>query len=198
MRIVKKILIYLSVAFFVMVVTRLIYVAIQQNSEQDYHNNIPRTIKLWSDDFRNNESMPIECTGLGGDKSPSLNWSSLPQGTQSLAIIAVDYDAPAQYFRGMTIDHWIVYNLPPNINRLNKGVKSYELKALGAELAKNISGSDEYVGPNPPIGEHRYYFRIYALSAPSLKLETPNKYGLMEAMKHYVLAYGELVGKYRK
>ena len=65
-----------------------------------------------------------------------------------------------------------------------------------SNLETNITGGSQYVGPNPPIGHHEYYFRIYALSKSTLILYNANKASVMEAMKGSILAYGELIGKF--
>ena len=68
----------------------------------------------------------------------------------------------------------------------------------GIDLGLNVYSEAKYIGPNPPMGTHQYYFRIYALSVPSLDLVKPTRANLMEKVKDNVLAYGELVGTFKK
>ncbi len=194
----KKLLIFIPSLFILVIIARLVFIGIEQKKEFDYHKNIPKSIHFWSNDFEHNEFIPTEFTGLGQDVSPSLYWDSLPTGTKSIAIIAVDYDAPSPIIKFMTIDHWVVFNINPNIKHFDKAISYQDLVKAGMNLGTNITGGVDYVGPNPPIGTHKYYFRIYALSIPSIALTQPTKKDLMEMMENNILAYGELIGKFRK
>lgn len=51
---------------------------------------------------------------------------------------------------------------------------------------------------NPPIGRHRYFFRLYALDATLGDLKHPTKAKLERAMEGHVLGMAELVGTYKK
>jgi Raf kinase inhibitor-like YbhB/YbcL family protein len=51
--------------------------------------------------------IPRRHTCDGDDVSPPLAWSDPPAGTQSLALIVDDPDAPAG-----TWAHWVLFNLP--------------------------------------------------------------------------------------
>src|SRR5262249_45017894 len=118
--------------------------------------------------------------------SPSLHIENLPKGTESLAIIVEDPDAPSG-----TFDHWIAWNIPPSSD-LMEGVK------LG-EQGVNGFGTIGYKGPCPPPGKaHRYFFRIYALDS---KLNLPkgsSKENLKTAMKDHILREAELMGTFKR
>jgi Raf kinase inhibitor-like YbhB/YbcL family protein len=195
---IKKILIIILGLLILAIIARIVFIAIEQKNEFNYHCDIPKSINFWSDDFRQGDFIPTEFTGFGRDVSPSLYWDNLPQGTQSIVIIAVDYDAPSPIIKFMTIDHWIIFNISPDINHLDKAITHQKLVDAGMKLGINITGGVDYVGPNPPLGTHKYYFRIYALSIPSIELTNPTKKELMEKMKNNIIAYGELIGKYKK
>ncbi len=194
----KKILLSILCLLVAAIIYKLIAAYIDQRREISFNKDIPKTIRLWSDDFKHNNTMPTECTGLGKNVSPSLHWDNLPEGTQSLAIVAVDYDAPSPLFRILTIDHWVVFNIPSELSHLDKAMNSEKLTANRISLGKNITGGTRYTGPNPPFGTHRYFFRIYALSVPRLDLIEPTKAELMKEMEGKILAYGELIGTYKK
>ena len=194
----KNILIAIPILIIVLIVGRVIFVNLDQNKEFNYHESIPKSINLWSDDFKQNGAIPIEFTGLGEELSPSLHWDNLPSETKSLVITAVDYDGPSPNFKLMTIYHWILFNIDPNINHIDKAVKLEALEKEGINLGLNVNGEVGYVGPNPPMGIHKYYFRVYALSVPSLDLVKPTRADLMEKVKDNVIAYGELIGTYSK
>lgn len=197
-RLIKRVLIIIPSLIILAVIVRVVFVNYDQKKEFDFHGNIQKSIDFWSNDFKSNETIPTEYTGLGEELSPSLYWDNLPAGTKSLVITAVDYDGPSPNFKLMTIDHWVLFNIDPSTNHINKAIKLEELRKQGINLGLNVNGEVGYVGPNPPMGTHEYYFRIYALSVPSLDLNKPTRADLMEKVKDDIIAYGELIGRYSK
>jgi hypothetical protein len=155
-------------------------------------------ILLKSKAFEHNGAIPKQYTGEGADRSPSLEWSGLPDGTKELALIVDDPDAPTP----QPWVHWVVYGIAPAANGLPEGVPATKTpdKPAGAVQGRNSFGKIGYGGPYPPKGHgvHHYHFRIYALNA-ALSLEPGiEKSALLAAMKGHVLAEGELVGTYRR
>lgn len=193
----KRILIIIPGLLILAIVARVVFVNIDQEGEFAYHDTLQKSIKLWSDGFESNSAIPIAYTGLGEELSPSLHWENLPSGTKSLMITTVDYDGPSPNFKIMTIDHWILYNIDPSISHIDKAITLEELEKQGIKLGLNVNGELGYVGPNPPMGVHKYYFRIYALSVASIDLVKPSRGDLMEKAKDNILAYGELIGTYK-
>lgn len=193
---IKNILLLLFILTTGAVVIRLILVSKQQRAEFNYHKSIPQTIALSSDDFVHDEMMPSPFSGDGGNKSPELHWSNLPAGTKSLVLLMTDYDGPAPYFKLTTVNHWVLYNIPAQVHALPQAVTGKQLQADHVVSGINYTGGVGYAGPKPPIGVHRYFFRVYALSVPALDLVHPGKQEILEAMEGKVLAYGELVGKF--
>lgn len=163
--------------------------------EQEYHSNLPRTIKLTSPQFAQDGRIPDECAGKEA-VSPGLQWSNIPEGTRSLAIAVTDYDAPSPNFRLINVSHWVLYNIPVGVDSIPKAASPTLLKDLGISVGKNIQGKREYGGPRPPFGVPNYYFRVYALDFKSLYLTDDTKDELLHAMNKHILAYGELVGQY--
>ncbi len=100
----------------------------------------------------------------GGNKSPQLSWSGVPEGTKAYAIMVYDLDAPT----GSGWWHWQVVNIPLDVNALETGAASTDerLTADGVITVKNDYGSAGFGGVCPPIGHgaHRYQFTIHALS----------------------------------
>jgi Raf kinase inhibitor-like YbhB/YbcL family protein len=144
--------------------------------------------------FDQGQSIPKRYTGEGEDVSPKLEWSEVPAGTQSIALICDDPDAPV----GIWV-HWVLFNLPPTTRSLDEGMpKDRELKN-GARHGNNDWKQSGYRGPMPPPGKaHRYFFRVYALDA---KMDLPTgatRQQLLEAMKSHILAQGEVMGTYRR
>jgi len=135
------------------------------------------------------------CDGL--DVSPPLAWSGVPAGAKSLALIVDDPDAPDPAAPKMTWVHWVLYNIPPNANGLAEGV---EIKNLppGTLLGINDWQRTDYGGPCPPIGKHRYFFKLYALDTVLPDMKYPAKAVLERAMQGHVLAHSELIGLYQR
>lgn len=109
------------------------------------------------------------CTGQ--NISPALQWSGAPAGTRSFALIVHDPDAPTGV-GGFT--HWIVYNIPASVNKLERGAGTADGKGLptGAVQAVTSFGAPGWGGPCPPVGDkpHRYEFTLYALKVDKLEL----------------------------
>ena len=154
-------------------------------------------MNLTSPVFHHNSAMPARFTCDGRDLSPELNWSDLPVGTQSLALIVDDPDAPDPRAPRMTWVHWVLYNLPPSATGLPEAVASTALPA-GTVEGLNDWGRTGYGGPCPPIGRHRYFHKLYALDIVLPKLGKPTKTALEKAMQGHILAQAELIGTYQR
>ena len=63
---------------------------------------------------------------------------------------------------------------------------------------KNDWGRTGYGGPCPPIGRHRYFFKLYALDVMLPDLHLPTKAQLLAAMEGHVLAEAQVMGTYNK
>ena len=154
-------------------------------------------MELISSAFAANGDIPAVHTCEGRDQSPPLAWSGVPAGTTSLALIADDPDAPDPAAPKMTWVHWVVYNLPADTTSLAGGASATNLPA-GAREGLNDWQREGYGGPCPPIGRHRYVFKLYALDTVLPALKPATKAELEKAMQGHILARGELVGHYRK
>ena len=152
------------------------------------------SVELTSTAFQTGEFIPKQHTGDGADQSPALRWSEPPKGTQTVALICDDPDAP----RGIWV-HWVLFNLPAQIRELAEGVPTTPTLGSGAKQGKNDFGNTGYGGPAPPKGKpHRYFFKLYALD---VALDLPpgaTKAQLEYAMRGHILAEGQLMGKYQR
>jgi Raf kinase inhibitor-like YbhB/YbcL family protein len=152
-------------------------------------------LKLTSTVFSSKGEIPVRHTCEGEDISPPLAWSEIPAGARSLALIVDDPDAPDPAAPKMTYVHWVLYNLPPATSWLAEGVKQLP---DGAMEGTNDWKRTGYGGPCPPIGRHRYFFKLYALDAILPDLKHPTKAQLEAAMKGHVIEQTELMGTYQK
>jgi len=120
----------------------------------------------------------------GENVNPPLSIKDIPDGTKSLALILEDPDAENVF------DHWIVWDISPS--------EIIKENSTPGSVGKNSTGKNEYTGPCPPNGIHRYFFKIYALDAMLKLTEGASKKELREAMDSHILSSGELIGLYRK
>ncbi len=154
-------------------------------------------MRLTSSAFEHGHAIDSEYTCEGADISPPLAWSSVPSGTQSLALIVDDPDAPDPAAPKRVWVHWVLFDIPPETGSLPKDATEDQLPP-GTRVGVNDWGRAEYGGPCPPIGKHRYVHTLYALDVPKLELSRPTKAQLLAAMEGHVLARAELIGTYQK
>ncbi len=147
--------------------------------------------------FAPNGAIPTLYTCEGKDISPPLAWQGVPPGTKSLALIVDDPDAPDPAAPKMTWVHWVLYDMPATSTGLAEGAKPAALPA-GTREGVNDFGRTAYGGPCPPIGRHRYFFKLYALDTTLSKLVRVDKAALEKAMHGHVLAHATLMGTYKK
>jgi Raf kinase inhibitor-like YbhB/YbcL family protein len=176
--------------------TLIVLAACSGDDDQDEQilneEEIPKTIQLTSTAFAEEESIPRQYTCDGDDLSPPLAWSNTPDGTQSLALIVDDPDAP-----GKTWVHWVIYAMTPDTTGLEAGVPADETLDSGARQGVNDFRRSGYGGPCPPGGSsHRYFFKLYALDAVLDLAPGASKNELERAMQGHVLAEGRLMGTY--
>jgi Raf kinase inhibitor-like YbhB/YbcL family protein len=154
-------------------------------------------LEISSPAFANGEEIPPLFTCEGKDRSPALEWRNVPRSTASLVLIVEDPDAPDPRAPKMTWVHWVLYDLPLSATGLEEGVQSSALP-FGTREGLNDWRRNGYGGPCPPIGRHRYFFKLYALDVKLGDLGLPTRAAVEKAMQGHVLASAELMGTYAK
>lgn len=154
-------------------------------------------LAITSPAFSDGDPMAARYTCEGEDISPALQWTDAPDGTKSFALIVDDPDAPDPKAPKMTYVHWVLYNIPADVNMLpeNAGKQG---SLPGAKDGANDWKRGGYGGPCPPIGTHRYFFKLYALDTVLPDLGRPTKAQLLDAMKGHVLEESQVIGTYKK
>lgn len=147
--------------------------------------------------FNVGQPIPMQYTCDDKDLSPSLAWSNAPTGTKSFVLIVDDPDAPDPDAPKMTWVHWILYNLPAGSSGLPEAVSDEQLPT-GTLQGTNSWGRTGYGGPCPPIGRHRYFFKLCALDCVLPDLAFPEKNKLLEYVKRHILAETVLMGTYQR
>lgn len=129
---------------------------------------------LGSEDIVEGGTLAQEFVHAGGNLSPQLAWSGLPEGTRGIAVTCYDPDAPT----GSGWWHWLALDLPADLTGLPRGAGSSDDALPGAASfhGRNDFPGHQYDGAAPPPGApHRYAFAVHALDVPALDVtpETP-------------------------
>lgn len=136
--------------------------------------------------FVHEGTIPTTYTCDGRNINPPLQISGIPAGTESLALIVEDPDAPS----GIWV-HWVLWNIPPT--------EEIRENSIPGVQGINERGLWDYSGPCPPLlEEHRYFFLLYALNTTLGLPPTASKAELKNAMEGHVLAKAGLIGKYQR
>ena len=156
------------------------------------------TLDLASPAFAHGGRLPPRFTADGEGVSPPLVWNAVPEGTESLALIVEDPDAPTP----QPLVHAIVWDISPDDHRLAEGAIAADGdgSADGRDVGRNSYFREGWLPPDPPTGhgEHRYAFQLFALAAGPDAGDTPSRSALVRAMAGRVLAAGLLIGTYSR
>lgn len=148
-------------------------------------------MKLTSKAFENGGKIPTRYACDGENKSLPLSISEVPQGAQSLALIMDDPDVPKNVREDQMWDHWIVFNIPPDLKEIQEGDEP-----RGGVPGTGTSGDQHYYGPCPPDREHRYFLRLYALDTKLALPAGATKKEVEAAMGGHILDQAQLMGRY--
>lgn len=193
-RILKHLLWIVPLILLIAVLALVIYTSIARTIDTNYHSKLQKRIQVSSKSFQHEQEMPVEFSCKGTSLAPGINWTNGPNGTKSYSLIAMDWDAPSPSFQLFPIVHWVLYNIPAEMTEIPQGSTNADLAAKKITPGLNIAGEPGYMAPCPPLGTHRYEFRIYALDVDQIQPASNNRAGLLEAMEGHILGYGELVG----
>jgi len=149
-------------------------------------------MKLESTAFEHGGKIPSKHTCDGENSNPPLTIADVPSGAKSLVLIMDDPDVPKSIRKDGMWDHWVVFNIPPDLPEIKTGEEPEGVHGAGT------GGNENYFGPCPPDREHRYFFKLYALDA---KLDLPRKASKRQveaAMEKHIIAQTELMGRYER
>ena len=142
-------------------------------------------MKLSSPAFEHNTMIPRKYTCEGLNINPPFTIRDVPPDCRSLALIVMDPDAPNGSFV-----HWVLYNIPI--------LDVLPENAAPGDQAPNHFGHENYDGPCPQIGTHRYLFKLYALDI-RLKQQEEIAESLQNGqLKAHIMKSASLIGLYQK
>jgi Raf kinase inhibitor-like YbhB/YbcL family protein len=213
MKLLRNILLTVVLLFIAAVALISWRAANARDADAQFHSGLTRTLAMRSDSVTAGGTIPAQftCTGPGGmppsgmppggmppSGSPQISWSDAPPQTASFVLIAIDWDVPSPAFRLLGFTHWTLYDIPSTLQQLDAGISVKDLSGKGATSGMNSGGTVGYTPPCPPMGIHKYIFRVYALDVPQLQPASPDHDAIIAAMKGHVLGYGELSAFYSK
>ncbi len=144
-------------------------------------------MKITSQAFGNGEKIPEKYSMYGENRIPPMHLEDVPDKTRSLALIVDDPDAT----RGGTFNHWLLFNMDPRVKDIRE-----DSVPVFATQGRNDFGEVEYDGPKPPSGEHRYFFKAYALDTVLPLARGAQRPDLEREMKDHVIESATLMGKF--
>lgn len=188
----------IATAIFALAAAFIVFAHMRASSARDidrtYHAAIPKNVILHSISFSAGGEIPPAYTCKGEGVSPEVSWEGVPENAKSYVLIATDWDGPSPRLRLGNFTHWLLFNIPQRMHEIKSAVKPAELAQAKIEIGKNSSDAAAYTPPCPPLGKHRYIFRLYALDIPQIHPATLDRDAVMDAMTGHVLAFGEIVG----
>ena len=121
--------------------------------------------------------------------APPLEWTAPPAGTQELALIVEDPDAPTPE----PFCHWLVWGLPPQQGKLLEG-------ETPPRVGKNSFQNSEWLLPDLPTGHgpHDYVFQLFALDLPLALMPGAGRKELLAAMEGHVVAAAVVTATYQR
>ena len=154
----------------------------------------PMSLTLTSPVFDDKGKIPQKFTCDGENISPELHIENIPDGTESLVLVMDDPDIPDSLKKERGIEkfnHWVVYNIPADTRVIKEG-------ELSGTLGMNGRGEVKYIGPCPPDREHRYIFRLYAVTGTLNFIQSPTLDQVEEAARGMMLESAVLTGRYER
>lgn len=145
-------------------------------------------MKITSQAFKNGEKIPNQYTLYGENRVPPIHFEEVPEKARSLALVVDDPDAPDH-----TFTHWVLFNIDPKLTDIRENSVP-----VMATQGRNDFGEVEYDGPKPPSGEHRYFFKAFALDTVLAASRGSKREAVEREMKDHILDTATLMGKYAR
>ena len=132
--------------------------------------------------------------------SPKLEWTNVPAGVVSFALIMHDPDtAPGK--KAEDILHWMAFNIPGTATGLPEGVPAGTATLPdGTIQAKNLRGAAGYMGPGAGAAGpyHHYTWELFALDTKLSLGPDATRAEVLAAMDGHVVAKAALVGRFHR
>jgi len=150
-----------------------------------------KSMTLGSPDFKDGGNFPTDFTCDGKGISPSLNWSNVPTGAKSLAVIMDTIPGPLRPGEVDIGKHFYltIFNIPTTVTSIAAGATNVGV------LGQNFQGKK--LGFTPPCsqgpGSKKYSIYLYALSSKLVISATEaTENSLIAAMNGKVISTAEM------
>jgi len=159
----------------------------------------PPAMRLTSTSFADGSVIPDKYTQAGQSVSPELEWTNVPPGTVTFVLLFHDPDVAINR-KLEDVTHWITWNIPASMTKLNEGVPTEATMPDGMIQGKNRGGRVGYMGPGAPATapEHHYTFELFALD---MKLDLgpdATREQVMSAMDGHILGKAVWEGRFHR
>jgi len=153
---------------------------------------------LTTPDFTDGGVIPNKFTfAVRNAGSPKLEWSNVPPGTVSFALIFHDPDE-ALHKKIEDVLHWLVFNIPGTARELRANLPPDPQLPDGAIQAKSVRRTPGYMGPgaDAPGPYHHYTFELFALDTKLDLGPDATRADVLKAIDGHILAKAALVGRF--
>jgi Raf kinase inhibitor-like YbhB/YbcL family protein len=157
-------------------------------------------LTLTSPDFEDGGIIPNKYTQADPNPiSPKLEWTHVPPGTVSFALILHDPDVALQK-KNDDVLHWMIFNIPGTATGLPQNVPATAKLDDGSINAKNLRGGVGFMGPGmgPQGPYHHYTFELFALDTKLDLGPDATRADVLAAMQGHILAKGILEGRFHR
>ena len=159
----------------------------------------PPGLALTTTAFPDGGEVPAKYTSADPNAvSPKLDWTNVPMGTVTFALIMHDPDVALQKKLDDVL-HWMAFNIPGTATSLPEGMPATASMPDGTIQAKNLRGAVGYMGPGAPPGPHHHYtWELYALDTKLDLGVDATRADVLKAIDGHILGKGVLVGRYHR
>lgn len=131
--------------------------------------------------------------------SPALEWTNVPDGTVSFALIVHDPDTSLMKTTNEAL-HWMIFNIPGGSRGLPEGVPAEAQLPDGSIQGLNRRSKVGYLGMGAPAPGpyHHYTFELFALDTKLNLGANASQEDVLSAMNGHILMKGVLVGRFHR
>jgi Raf kinase inhibitor-like YbhB/YbcL family protein len=131
--------------------------------------------------------------------SPELDWTNVPAGTVTFALILHDPDTALQK-KTDDVLHWMVFNIPGNVHQLAEGYSGGAQAPDGTIQAKSLRGAVGFMGPGAPAAgpDHHYTFELFALDTKLDLGPDATRQQVLDAMQGHIVGKAAMVGRFHR
>ncbi len=186
---IKKIILGIIIIGVILVLAYNYFEKENPNNIQNINQLTTNDMKIIIDSFKNGENIPLKYSCDGDNINPEIKITGIPQEAQSLVLIMDDPDAPMGVFT-----HWVIFNIPASSTIVINENSVPQNSVLGLNSASQTS----YVGPCPPTGTHRYYFKVFALDSLLNLKDGAKREEIEKEMANHIIDQTQYLGLYQR